>query len=220
MYQVYKLRENVVVTLSLLSLGCERKVKCYNEYFINGQVFHIEEYGKGRKTYNSDVCVKRSTSNEFEADFYRKLKQVIELQYDKEHNKVFLFKCYWYDTTDREIRVDPHHGLVKINLNARFRNVNDVFVFAKQCQQVYYTHTSFFRNDHSRVDWLFVLKTKPRGCVKVVQDGNDESTMKDDVCGGVRDVKNDESASWDVCVLKREFENNNKIMIISSWVAT
>jgi len=92
MYQVYKLRENVVVTLSSLSLGPERKVKYYNEYFINGQVFHIEEYGKGRKTYNSEVYVKKSTSNEFEANFYRKLKQVIELQYDKEHNKVFLFK--------------------------------------------------------------------------------------------------------------------------------
>ena len=140
MYQVYKLRENVVVTLSLLSLGCERKVKCYNEYFINGQVFHIEEYGKGRKTYNSEVCVKGSTSNEFEADFYRKLKQVIELQYDKEHNKVFLFKCYWYDTTDREIRVDPHHGLVKINSNARFRNVNDASFLPNNANK-FITHT-------------------------------------------------------------------------------
>jgi hypothetical protein len=50
------------------------------------------------------------------------------------------------------------------------------------------------------------LKTKPRGCVKVVQDGNDESTMRDDVCGGVRDVKNDKSASWDVCAEKRVWE--------------
>jgi len=56
-----------------------------------------------------------------------------------------------------------------------------VFIFAKKCQQVYYTHTFSFRKDHSRVDWLFVVKTKLRGCVKVVQDGNDELTIGDDL---------------------------------------
>jgi hypothetical protein len=38
-----------------------------------------------------------------------------------------------------------------------------------------------FRKDRSRVDWLSVVKTKHRGRVKVVQDGNDELTMGDDV---------------------------------------
>jgi len=94
---------------------------------------------------------------------------------------VFLFKCYWYDTTDREIRVDPHYGLVEINLKARLRNVNVVFVFAKQCQQVYYTYTSSFRKDRSRVDWLSVLKTKPRGRVEVVQDENEDTSVRDEV---------------------------------------
>ena len=28
-------------------------------------------------------------------------KKVIELQYHNDLNKVFLFKCYWYDITDR-----------------------------------------------------------------------------------------------------------------------
>jgi hypothetical protein len=90
---------------------------------------------------------------------------------------VFLFKCYRYDTTDRGIRVDPHYGLVKINSKARLRNVNDVFVFAKQCQQVYYTYTPSFRKDQSRVDWLSVLKTKPRGRVEVVQDENEDTSV-------------------------------------------
>jgi hypothetical protein len=81
---------------------------------------------------------------------------------------VFLFKCYWYDTTDRGIRVDPHYGLVEINSKARLHNVNDVFVFTKQYQQVYYTYTPSFRKDWSRVDWSSVIKTKPRGRVKVV----------------------------------------------------
>jgi hypothetical protein len=42
-------------SLSSLSLGLERNVKCYNEYFFNGYVFHTEEYGHERKTYNNGV---------------------------------------------------------------------------------------------------------------------------------------------------------------------
>ena len=134
MYKVYQKGRTTSVSLSLLSLGPERKVKCYNGYFVIGYVFHTEEYGHERKTYNSGVCVRGSTCNEFKVDYYGKLEEVIELQYHSEHNRVFLFKYYWYDTTDRGIRVDPHYGLVEINSKARLHNVNDVFVFAKQCQ--------------------------------------------------------------------------------------
>jgi len=66
----------------------------YNGYFVNGYVFHTDEYGHGRKTYNNGVCIKRSTSSEFEVDYYGKLKEVVELQYHSEQNRVFLFKCY------------------------------------------------------------------------------------------------------------------------------
>jgi hypothetical protein len=129
MYQVYQLRENANVTLSLLSLSPKRKIKCYNEYFINRHVFHIEEYEQSRNTYNNKVYVKGSTSNEFKVDCYGKFEEVIELQYHREQNKVFLFKCYWYDTNDRGIRVDLHHGLVEINSKTRLYTVDDVFVF-------------------------------------------------------------------------------------------
>jgi hypothetical protein len=49
---------SAAISLSLLSLGSERKVKCYNGYFISGYIFHTEEYGHERKTYNSGVCIK------------------------------------------------------------------------------------------------------------------------------------------------------------------
>jgi len=60
-------------TLSSLSLGLKRKVKCYNEYFINGYVFHTKKYRHGRKTFNNGVCVKGSTSSELEVDYYGRL---------------------------------------------------------------------------------------------------------------------------------------------------
>jgi hypothetical protein len=83
------------------------------------------------KRHNIGVCVKGSTCSEFEVNYYGKLEEVVELQYHDEHNRVFLFKCYWYDTTDRGIRVDPHYSLVEINSKVRLYNANDVFVFAK-----------------------------------------------------------------------------------------
>jgi hypothetical protein len=152
-------------------------------------VFHTEEYGHGRKTYNSAVCIKGSTSSEFEVDYYGRLEEVIKLQYHSEQNIVFLFKYYWYDTTDRGIRVDPHYGLVEINSKARHHNVNDVFVFTKQCQQVYYTYTPSFRKHRSRVNWLSVLKTKPRGRVEVVQDENEDTSVIDEVFQAIEVVK-------------------------------
>ena len=127
-------------SLSSLSLGPERKVKCYDGYFVNEYVFHTEEYWQGRKTYNSGVCVNGSTSSELEVDYYSRLEEVVEIQYHSEQNIVFLFNCYWYDMTDRGIRVDPHYGLVEINSKSRLRNINDVFVSAKQCNK-FITHT-------------------------------------------------------------------------------
>jgi hypothetical protein len=75
---------SVTISLSLLTLGPERKVKCYNGYFINGYVFHTEKYGHERKTYNSGVCIKGSTSSEFEVDYYSRLEEIIKLQYHSE----------------------------------------------------------------------------------------------------------------------------------------
>jgi hypothetical protein len=49
----------------------------YNGYFVNGYVFHTEEYRQGRKTYNSSVCVKGSTSSELEVDYYGRLEEVV-----------------------------------------------------------------------------------------------------------------------------------------------
>jgi hypothetical protein len=78
-YKVYQMRRNAAKSLSSPSLGIERKVKCYNGYFFNGYVFHTEEHGHGRKTYNNGVCVKGSSSSELKVDYYGRLEEVVEL---------------------------------------------------------------------------------------------------------------------------------------------
>jgi hypothetical protein len=56
---------------------------------------------------------------------------VIELQYHSKHNRVFLFTWYWYDTTDKKVRLDLYYDLVKINTKTRLRNIDNVFVLMK-----------------------------------------------------------------------------------------
>jgi len=121
---------SAVISLSLISPGPERKVKCYNGYFVNEYVFHntgMKERHTTMVVVSRDrllVSLKLTTTVDW--------KRSIELQYHSEQNRVFLFNRYWYDTTNRGIRVDPHYDLVEINSKTRHRNVNDVFVFAKQ----------------------------------------------------------------------------------------
>ena len=64
---------------------------------------------------------------------------MIELQYHSELNRIFLFKCY-YNTTDREIRVDLNHGFVKINIKVRLYNVDD-FLFLSSNANKLITYT-------------------------------------------------------------------------------
>jgi hypothetical protein len=44
-YKVYEMGKSVDISLSSLSLGLGRKVKCYNGYFINGYVFILKNTG-------------------------------------------------------------------------------------------------------------------------------------------------------------------------------
>ncbi|KAL3568114.1 hypothetical protein D5086_030765 [Populus alba] len=106
-------------SLSSLSLGPERKVKCYNGYFVNGYVFHTEEYGQGRKTYNCGVCVKGSTSSQLEVDYYGRLEED-ENEDTSVRDEVFQV---------REL-VEPYRVAPSIELeeNSNFRVLDDSLV--------------------------------------------------------------------------------------------
>jgi len=105
-------------------------VKCYNGYFFNGYVFYNEEYEPGRKIYNNGVCVKGSTSSEFEVHYYEKLEEVIVLQYHNEHNRVFLFKFLGDDVFQVGELVEPYWVALSIDLeeNSIFCVFDNIFV--------------------------------------------------------------------------------------------
>lgn len=81
-------------SFKLLYLGSKWKIQSLNGYFINGYIFHIEDYGEGKSTYNNGACVEGCPFNEFKVDYYGKLEEIIELHYHKAQYIVFLFKYY------------------------------------------------------------------------------------------------------------------------------
>ena len=55
-------------------------------------------------------------------------------------------------------------------------------LFSQSNVNKFITHTPLYlEKDRSRVDWLSVLKTKPRGRVEVVQDENEDTSVWDEV---------------------------------------
>jgi len=126
-------------------------------------------------TYNNEVCVKWSSFNEFGIDYYGKLEKVIELQYHNKHNTKFVFKCYWYNTTDRGIRVDLHHGLVEIN------DLEENLIF-------YITKNIFVDIDVDADELNGVLSSNAH--TEVDEDNNDKINVED--CDGDKDESIDE----------------------------
>jgi hypothetical protein len=78
---------------------------------------------------------------------------------------------YWYAHEEPYV---PHDTIVERMFGSTFSASNVHWVVDDNSNPS-------FRKDRSRVDWLSVVKTKHRGRVEVVQDGNDELTMGDDV---------------------------------------
>ena len=76
-------------------------------YFIGGFKFHTHTYSEGKKIVNSRVCVKGIGHGDNESDLYGILKEVVELRYPGQGDKiVMLFYCEWSDPSiNQEMKV-------------------------------------------------------------------------------------------------------------------
>ena len=68
-------------------------VRTWPSYFINGYKFHTEEYGVGKTTMNSGVCVQSSNDSRGQNDFYGLLDEIVEVKYPGPALRVVLFMC-------------------------------------------------------------------------------------------------------------------------------
>ncbi|GAB2284036.1 hypothetical protein Dimus_039639 [Dionaea muscipula] len=151
-------------------------VHTYPIFFINGYIFHINSYAQGRKTCNSGVCIKGTSYNENQSDFYGILEEIIIIEYPGlPLKRVALFNCKWFDPL-RGVNVDKHYNMVEINHTKKYRKYES-FVMAEQAGQVYFT--SYPRKNNSKANWLAVCKVKERGSI----DGPPQTYQKEVTCG-------------------------------------
>ncbi|GAB2275411.1 hypothetical protein Dimus_039130 [Dionaea muscipula] len=168
---------NVNVELKAVALGPIHKVSTYPVYFINGYVFHIEEYAQRRKTWNCGVCIKGTNYNVegSESDFYGILNEIVVVKYSGLPLKqVTLFSCKWFDPL-QGTRVYPQYNLVEINHKKKYRKY-EPFVLAQQAQQVYFTTYPNKKND--KRDWWVVCKVKGRGLIDAPQETYQEEVTE------------------------------------------
>ena len=98
--------------------------------------------------------------------YYRKLTQIIEVEY-YDRTMYVLFKCDWADNTrDKGWKVDKH-GLTLVN----FKNLvhkgdqitDESYVLTSQVEQVFYVE------DERNPDWACTARTNPRNVYDVDQ---------------------------------------------------
>jgi hypothetical protein len=137
------------------------------------------------RTQNSGV-VTLGSHDDKEIDFYGVLKEVIELKYNSNLQKirrVYLFRCDWYNQVGktRGIRDDAHFKSINVQ---SFWYKNDPFIFASQAKKVFYlADTSLGK------DWRVIQKFEHR-CTYDVPEKEETShdVNQDDYCSDTEHV--------------------------------
>ncbi|XP_074557058.1 uncharacterized protein LOC141813050 [Curcuma longa] len=150
-------------------------VRTWPVYFINGYNFHTQEYGMGKSTMNSGVCVQSSNDGAPSNDFYGLLDEILEVEYTGSDIRVVLFMCRWFDPV-RGMNVHPRYHLVEINHKRLYKRY-EPFVLAQQAIQVFYASYPSLKRD--KIDWWAVCKTKARS--KIEERWQENAYQQDEV---------------------------------------
>lgn len=169
--QKLRAEESPLATDAIYSLACgpDRDVNSYSGCIVNGIRFHTKDREANLKTQNSGVVVKGDYESQ-DKDFYGVLVDIIELEYIH-GNRVFLFKCDWWDVSRRTgIHVDNH--FTSVNVSKTWYK-DDPFVLSTQARQVFYVNDTKLRGD-----WKVVQRIDPRNVYDVVEK-EEENTITD-----------------------------------------
>ncbi|KAF2288823.1 hypothetical protein GH714_015839 [Hevea brasiliensis] len=148
--------------LYVLGLGPDMRVAKYSGIIVNGIRFHNIERDKYRHIQNSGIVVKGEHNSE-EIDFYGELTDIIELEYCH-GNCVYVFKCNWWNISDKKNVSRTYGQLMSVNVNRKWY-VDDPFVLANQASQAFYIND--IKNDSG---WKIVQKSYPRNVYDVPEN--------------------------------------------------
>lgn len=149
--------------LNDLAYGPNYDVISYDGFYANGCRFHTLDSTIGLTTYNSGVMVKGSCYGEDNLNYYGVLREVLEIEYPMQRpNKIFLFKCDWYDP-ERGVVIDPFTGIVDV-IPGKYIRRFEPFVLASQVDQICYVPS--VGKKRKRDERLTVLQKMTRAYVE------------------------------------------------------
>ncbi|XP_050387117.1 uncharacterized protein LOC126803351 [Argentina anserina] len=146
--------------------------KTYTKYVVNGYRFRINRVDRKKSTQNSGVFVNANVNSYTSVhdrnprdglqDYYGKLVNVIELQYD-DGRKIVLFDCDWVQSGGNSagLKTDQY-GFTLVNFN-KLLPPGDTLILASQAEQVIYVQ------DPIDKEWQVAIKTKPRDLLDLVE---------------------------------------------------
>ena len=135
---------NLCPRLRWLAYGCDKIVRSYEGYDINGYTFYTKRQDNASTVQNSGVSVvalspeytskRKRTLVEMRKEFYGFIDSIVELNYTNQF-KVALFQCQWVDST---IGIQHENEFMKrVNLN-KLGHHDDPFILASQAKQIFY----------------------------------------------------------------------------------
>ncbi|XP_060209378.1 uncharacterized protein LOC132636500 [Lycium barbarum] len=149
-----------------LAMESDVRGRKHTGYVINGVRYLIQRRDELRKSQNCGIVVAGYHENEL-IDFYGIITDIIELEYVDE-NRVFLFKCKWFDLRKKTgMQKDKHFTSICVK---RFWYEHDSFVLATQAKQVFYIDDPKLGEN-----WRIVLKFQDRHLYDVPEKENSET---------------------------------------------
>jgi hypothetical protein len=159
--QIWRLNstESVDDDLFALASGPDMRVRSYSSCVVNGVRFCTVDRDENKKTQNCGVAC-ASTHNEQPIDFYGKLNDIIELQYNSRQDgttrSVVVFRCDWYKLDGKRTAIKDDGFFRSINIGSLWYK-KDCFILATQARQIFYLPD----NKHGR-NWQLVQMFKHR----------------------------------------------------------
>lgn len=125
--------------------------------------------------------------NDENIEFYGRLKEIIELRYNSdtsESRTVVLFRCDWFDTHGKKVRMKDDEFFKSIN-HGSYWYKDDPFILATQATKVFYLEDTKYREN-----WRIVQKFTHRHLWNVDENDNEEIpnglglSYQDETCAG------------------------------------
>lgn len=172
---MWKLNNSGIVDDDLFALACgpDLRVRSYSSCVVNGVRFCTAERDKNKKTQNFGVAC-ASMHNNNSIDYYGKLTEIIELQYnnndDGTSRTVVVFRCDWYKLDGKKTAMKDDGLFRSINIGT-FWYKRDCFILATQARQVFY-----LPDNKNGKDWQIVQPFKHRHLFNVNEQIAEPST--------------------------------------------